>query len=131
LLGIEEKLVPHSVRATAATQLFNHGVSEQLIAETTGHQSDAIRVYKHTSLEQTLNVQKALAPSFKRNVGAINENNNNNTSSDMDIEEEETIRLPLKNRTNRNNAYGTQNNQNTDISSSYKNTNNGQTSIHR
>lgn len=39
----------HSLRASAATRLFNANVDEQLIKETTGHSSDAVRSYKRTS----------------------------------------------------------------------------------
>ena len=40
------------MRATAATRLYAAGVDEQLIAEKTGHRSDAVRSYKRTSDEQ-------------------------------------------------------------------------------
>ena len=39
----------HSLRASAATRLYNCCVDEQLIKETTGHSSDAVRSYKRTS----------------------------------------------------------------------------------
>lgn len=39
----------HSLRATAATRLYEAGVDEQLICEKTGHRSNAIRGYKRTS----------------------------------------------------------------------------------
>ena len=43
----------HSLCATAATQLYQAGLDEQLIMETTGHQSlDGVRNYKRTSVEQ-------------------------------------------------------------------------------
>ena len=42
----------HSLRASAATRLFNEGVDEQLICEQTGHRSSAVRAYKRTSLDQ-------------------------------------------------------------------------------
>lgn len=42
----------HSLRATAASRLYSAGVDEQLIAETTGHSSNAIRRYKRTSIDQ-------------------------------------------------------------------------------
>ena len=44
----------HSLRATAATRLCQHGADEQLIIEHTGHRSVAgFRSYKHTSDKQT------------------------------------------------------------------------------
>jgi len=43
----------HSLRATAATRLYQSGVDEQMIMEKTGHRSlDGIRSYKRTSDEQ-------------------------------------------------------------------------------
>ena len=41
----------HSLRATAATRLYNAGVDEQQVMERTGHRSlDGVRSYKHTSM---------------------------------------------------------------------------------
>jgi len=42
----------HSLRATAATRLFDANVDEQLITEVTGHRSSAVREYKRTSNEK-------------------------------------------------------------------------------
>ena len=43
----------HSLRAAAATRLYQAGLDEQLIMETTGHQSlDGVHNYKWTSVEQ-------------------------------------------------------------------------------
>ncbi len=43
----------HSLRATAATRLYNAGVDEQQVMEVTGHHSlDGVRAYKHTSKKQ-------------------------------------------------------------------------------
>ena len=43
----------HSLHATAATQLYQAGLDEQLIMETTGHQSlDGVCNCKRTSVEQ-------------------------------------------------------------------------------
>ena len=40
----------HSLRRTCATRLYDKGLPEQLIQETTGHSSaDGVRCYKHTS----------------------------------------------------------------------------------
>jgi hypothetical protein len=39
----------HSLRATAATRLYESGYQEQTIMEVTGHQSSAVREYKRTS----------------------------------------------------------------------------------
>ncbi|XP_048239442.1 uncharacterized protein KIAA1958-like [Haliotis rufescens] len=49
--GIEGYFTNHSLRATAATRLYDCGLDEQLIAERTGHRSLAIRSYKRTSAQ--------------------------------------------------------------------------------
>ena len=51
----------HSLRATTATRLYQHGVDEQLIMEHTGHRSVAgVRSYKRTSDEQKQAVSNVL-----------------------------------------------------------------------
>ncbi len=47
--GLVGHFTNHSLRATAATRMFNGGVDEQVIKEITGHKSDSVRAYKHTS----------------------------------------------------------------------------------
>lgn len=43
----------HSLRATAATRLYQSGIDEQLVMERTGHRSlEGVRAYKRTSEEQ-------------------------------------------------------------------------------
>ena len=59
--GIEGYKTNHSLRATAATRLFNEGIEEQLIMERTGHHSiDGVRSYKRTSTEQMMAVSYIL-----------------------------------------------------------------------
>ena len=50
----------HSLRATAASQLYNANVDEQLISEVTGHRSNAVRGYKRTSSDQLKSVSNIL-----------------------------------------------------------------------
>ena len=51
--GIPGFRTNHSLRATAATRLYNAGVEEQQVMEITGHRSlEGVRSYKHTSVEQ-------------------------------------------------------------------------------
>ena len=48
--GMDRHYTNHSLRATAATRLFNSGIDEQLIMLRTGHSSvDAVRSYKRTN----------------------------------------------------------------------------------
>ena len=51
--GIQGFRTNHSLCATAATRLYQAGVDEQLIMETTGHRSlEGVRSYKRTSEDQ-------------------------------------------------------------------------------
>ncbi|XP_046565575.1 uncharacterized protein LOC124274278 [Haliotis rubra] len=50
--GLTGHRTNHSLRATAATRLFEAGVDEQLICEVTGHRSSAVRSYKRTNSAQ-------------------------------------------------------------------------------
>jgi len=55
----------HSLRATAATGLFDANVDEQLIKMKTGHSSDAVRCYKRVSdskLESLSDVVACIKP---------------------------------------------------------------------
>ena len=53
LAGFEGKITNQSLRATAATQMYEMGVPEKAIQERTGHRSlDSLRVYKRTSTQQ-------------------------------------------------------------------------------
>ncbi len=51
--GIPGFRTNHSLRATAATRLYNAGVEEQQVMEITGHRStEGVRNYKRTSSAQ-------------------------------------------------------------------------------
>lgn len=50
----------HSLRASAASRLYQHRFDEQLICETTGHRSSSVRSYKRTSEEQKKEISDAL-----------------------------------------------------------------------
>ncbi|ESO92067.1 hypothetical protein LOTGIDRAFT_163071 [Lottia gigantea] len=58
--GIPGSKTNHSLRATAATRLFQANVEEQLICEVTGHRSEAVRAYKRSSDDQKENVSRLL-----------------------------------------------------------------------
>ncbi|CAC5376674.1 unnamed protein product [Mytilus coruscus] len=65
-IGLTGKRTNHSLRASAATRLYNAGIEEQRVAETTGHRSNAVRVYKRTSADQQIeasNILYGLRPS--------------------------------------------------------------------
>ena len=58
--GIVRNFTNHSLRVIAATRLYAAGVDEQLIAEKTGHRSNAIRAYKRTCDKQQMKLSKIL-----------------------------------------------------------------------
>ena len=61
LSGCSAKYTNHSLRATAITRMFNSGMSEKVIAETSGHRSmKGLRYYEHTSTEQKKAVTKVV-----------------------------------------------------------------------
>ena len=51
----------HSLRATAATRLFDAAIDEQLIKVKTGHASDAVRSYKRVSETKLENLTDVVA----------------------------------------------------------------------
>ena len=58
--GFSGKRTNHSARASAASNLYEQGIDEQLIQEKTGHRSVAVRSYKRTSNRQLKNVSDIL-----------------------------------------------------------------------
>ena len=57
----------HSLRATAATRLYQAGIDEQLIMEKTGHHSlEGVRSYKRTNNEQHENLSDILSLKKKK-----------------------------------------------------------------
>ena len=58
--GLKGNYSNHSLRATAATQLYNANVDKQLISEVTGHRSNVVRGYKRTSNDQLKSVSNVL-----------------------------------------------------------------------
>ena len=60
--GINGYKTNHSLRATAATRLYQAGVDEQLIMEKTGHRSlEGMRSYKRTNTVQQENISDILS----------------------------------------------------------------------
>lgn len=49
--GLDGHRTNHSLRATAATRLYEAGMEEQLVSEITGHRSECVREYKRTTEE--------------------------------------------------------------------------------
>lgn len=62
----------HSLRATAATRLYQAGVDEQLIMEKTGHRSlEGVRTYKRTNTEQQEGISDILSLTKKKKSTAL------------------------------------------------------------
>ena len=60
-VGIEGFITNHSLRATAATRLYESGVNEQLIMERTRHRSlEGVRSYKRTTAQQKQSISDIL-----------------------------------------------------------------------
>ena len=65
--GIAGQKTNHSLRATAATDLYHANIPEKLIQERTGHKSvQALRVYQHTTDDQQKAVSEVLASTIKQ-----------------------------------------------------------------
>ncbi|CAC5393007.1 unnamed protein product [Mytilus coruscus] len=58
--GIGVYRTNHSLRASAATRMYDAGVDEQLICEVTGHRSNAIRNYKRTNEKQKRKINSVI-----------------------------------------------------------------------
>ncbi len=59
--GVGVHYTNHSLRATAITRMFNSGIPEKVIAETSGHKSTkALRCYEHTSQQLKQDVTKVI-----------------------------------------------------------------------
>ena len=64
--GISGHKTNHSLRVTAATRLYDSGIDEQLVMETTGHCStEGVRTYKRTSAMQRETVSDILSCAYK------------------------------------------------------------------
>ena len=59
-ISLEGRVTNHSLRATAASRLYQSNLDEQLVMERTGHHSTAVCSYKCTSSEQLQNVSEIL-----------------------------------------------------------------------
>lgn len=59
-ISLEGKITNHSLRATAASRLYQSNVDEQLVMERTGYRSNAVRSYKCTSNDQLRNISNLL-----------------------------------------------------------------------
>ena len=58
--GMEGKVTNHSLRATAASHLYQSNIDEQLVMECTGHCSNCVHGYKRTSSAQLKGVSDVL-----------------------------------------------------------------------
>ena len=69
--GIDVRYTNHSLRATAITRMFSSGLSEKVIADTSGHKSiKALRCYEHKSEQQqqevTAVINNGTIPSYDK-----------------------------------------------------------------
>ena len=104
--GIQGFRTNHSLRATAATRLYQAGVDEQLIMETTGHRSlEGVRSYKRTSddqkqvLSDILNTRSSVqTPRAPLTVSAIPRqvNGDSHSSSDTNNYDKELVEISMQ-----------------------------------
>ena len=66
--GLPGHYTNHSLRATAATRLYNNNFDEQVIQELTGHCSVAVREYKRTSIGQKRSASSCVMGEVNGNV---------------------------------------------------------------
>ena len=85
--GIPGYKTNHSLRAMTATCMFAQGLDEHLICERTGHNSNAVRNYKHTSSVQQVQISNLLhgVPSKKASVRTATVSKNPEHDSDDDF----------------------------------------------
>ena len=75
--GIAGHKTNHSLRATAATDLFHANVPEKLIQERTGHKTvQALRVYQHTTDDQQKAVSEVLSSTTKQSFLQVKDSHN-------------------------------------------------------
>ena len=66
--GLTGKFTNHSLRATAASRMYQDGVPEKFIKEITGHKSDVVCCYEHTSDSMKRKVSATMSnPNFSVN----------------------------------------------------------------
>ncbi len=58
--GLKGKCTNHTLKATAATRMYDKGVNKQLIQEHLGNSSEAVQNYKWTSTDQNVKVSEIL-----------------------------------------------------------------------
>ncbi|CAC5398261.1 unnamed protein product [Mytilus coruscus] len=58
--GIGGYRTDHSLRASAATRMYDAGVDKELICEVTGHRSNAVRNYKRTNEKQKRKINSVI-----------------------------------------------------------------------
>ncbi len=71
--GLEGKFINHSLRATAASRMYQAGVPEKFIKEVTGHKSDAVQMYEHTSEQMKRRVSAMLSKPTEIDLTGNNE----------------------------------------------------------
>ena len=70
--GFTGKRTNHSCGSTSATRMYDCGADKQLICESTGHRSVAVRSYKRTSSNQLKNVSNMLYGNVTDSKGTTN-----------------------------------------------------------
>ena len=92
--GFEGKFTNHHLRAMCATRMYDNDVPEQLIKEITGHKSECVCTYKHTSDHLRENVSHTLSEVGKNSIESSVGSEENVNVKKVKIEEIECKKQP-------------------------------------
>ena len=88
-VGFDGHFTNHSLRRSCATNLYDNGVQEQVIQETTGHWSvESVRAYKRTSSAMKRKINAILNQS-ESSIGSDRERRNTKKSCDREDAEDQ------------------------------------------
>ena len=98
--GFDGHFTNHSLRRNCATNLYDNGVPEQVIQETTGHRSvDGVRAYKHTSSTMKCKMSAILNQSeLESSLGSDHERRNTKKRCDREDAEDQIEQHEVSNK---------------------------------
>lgn len=85
----------HSLRATAATRLYEYGIEEQRICEITGHKSTAVRSYKRTNQCQSMEASAIVQAQGHQSTSQISSTTIERSESQIVIRENMNKRMKI------------------------------------
>ena len=88
---MEGKFTNHSLCATCTSGMYENYVPEQLIKEITGHRSECVRIYKHTSDKLKESASCTLCVQSQENVVKLKESGDNVTETESELSVQKMI----------------------------------------